>query len=307
MQSIGNYKKNTDPIPIYIIEEHHEAFIVWNKAINDKVIPAQHNILFHFDEHSDLGVPSFNRSIHGLSNNFESVVNFTFKELGIGTFIIPSIYLGIINQYYWFKHGNENISNKKSVNYVLSLCNDGLKLISGNVKSMPENAEIKNIRMFKRFDNSMYSIPANKNVLLDIDLDFFSCTENPKVLNELQIEITKREYESFKKNRYHKMYYSGVSNIFAIKKHGKYYYIINYHRYTYPIYLKKSLAQISERIIFFCQQLKLKNIHPTVITICRSRHSGYTPEDQWMEIENLLLTELSTVYNVKVENLYRLL
>jgi len=304
MKSIVNYKKNTDPIPIYIIEEHHEAFVVWNKAISEKIIPAQNNILFHFDEHTDLGVPSFNRSIQGLSNNFNSIVNFTFKEMGIASFIVPSIYLGIINQYYWFKYDNENTSNKRSICYVISYNNDGLKLISGKVSDLPKKVEFKNMRIFKRFDNSIYSIPANKRVLLDIDLDFFSCTGFPRLLNEFQIEITKREYECFKKNRYHPIYYSGVSNTFAIKKNGKYYYLINYYRYTYPMYQKKSLDQISERIKVFGQQLKIKNVHPAVITICRSRHSGYTPEDQWMEIEKLLLTELSVVYNVKVENLY---
>ena len=304
MKSNRNYKKNIDPIPIYIIEEHHEAFIVWNKAISAKRIPAQNNILFHFDEHSDLGIPSFNRSIHGLSNNFKSVVNFTFNELTIGSFIIPSIYLGIINQYYWFNNKNENTPNKRSSFYVMSYNNDGLKLISGKTSDMPKNMEFNNIRMFKRFENSLYSIPANKKVLLDIDLDLFSCTGNPIILNEIQVEITKREYESFKKNRYHPMHYSGVPKIYAVKKNGKYYYLINYYRYTYPLSQKKSLDQISERIKIFGQQLKLKNIHPTVITICRSRHSGFTPEDQWMEIENMLLKELCTVYNVTIENLY---
>jgi hypothetical protein len=100
------------------------------------------------------------------------------------------------------------------------------------------------------------------------------------------------------------MYFSGLSKIDAIEKNGQYYYLINYYEYIYPANKKKPLDQISEKIKVFGQQLKLKNVHPAVITICRSRYSGYTPEDQWMEIENLLLTELSSIYNVKVENLY---
>ena len=88
--------KKSDTIPTYIIEEHHEAFIVWNQMISEKQISSQNNILFHFDEHDDLCAPSFNRSIHDLSNDLKSVVNFTFKEMGIASFIIPSIYSGMI-------------------------------------------------------------------------------------------------------------------------------------------------------------------------------------------------------------------
>ena len=140
--------------------------------------------------------------------------------------------------------------------------------------------------------------------MLDIDLDFFSCTESPMLLNDFQIEITKQEYDNFKSNRYHKLYYSGISKIDAIKNKGKFYYLINYSKYIYPVSVKKSLDQISERINIFGQQLKFKNVHPAVITICRSRYSGYTPEDQWMEIENLLLNELNSIYSLKINNLY---
>ena len=50
-------------IKTFIIEEHHEAYIVWNYAIQQGLIPATGNTLFHVVEHSDVGTPQFNISL----------------------------------------------------------------------------------------------------------------------------------------------------------------------------------------------------------------------------------------------------
>lgn len=304
IKSPNKFKRNSSSIPTYIIEEHHEAFIVWNKVISENLIPAKGNILFHFDEHVDFASPSFNQSIHELNHDFDSIKNFTFKELKIDSFIITSIYYGIINQYYWFKFGND-VPYKKHSCFVTSFNNEGLKLMIGMSNNIPKNINHNNFIKFKFNRQPINSIPVNKYVLLDIDLDLFSCTENPKMLNDIHIEITMQEYQNFKNNKYHKIIYSGVSNVEAIEKKGKYYYLLNYFKYIYPIDKKKSLTQISERIIFFVQQLKLKKVQPAVITISRSRYSGYTPEDQWLAIEKMLLDELKTIYDIKIESLYK--
>jgi len=47
-------------IKTFIIEEHHEAFFVWNYAVLNNLLPAKGNNLFHIDEHSDMGTPRFN-------------------------------------------------------------------------------------------------------------------------------------------------------------------------------------------------------------------------------------------------------
>ncbi len=41
-------------IPTFIVEEHHEAFLIWKYAIQNNLIPAKGNHLFHVDEHSDM-------------------------------------------------------------------------------------------------------------------------------------------------------------------------------------------------------------------------------------------------------------
>lgn len=67
------------PIPTFIIEEHHEAFIAWNYAVQKGLIPPTGNTLFHVDEHSDMGMPRFNRSIHELNDNIEDIKDYSPK------------------------------------------------------------------------------------------------------------------------------------------------------------------------------------------------------------------------------------
>ncbi len=70
-----------------------------------------------------------------------------------------------------------------------------------------------------------------------------------------------------------------------------------------PLDLKVSFQEIDRRIERFIDELKDKKINPILIDICRSRHSGYTPEDQWEYIENKLLEGLKTLGNLDVSNI----
>ncbi len=90
-------------IPLYILEEHHEAFIAWNHAIKNEWIPAKDNHLFHVDEHSDMATPRFNDSIHSLGNaeGLEHIRDFTYRELNIASFIMPACYQRIIKKVYF--------------------------------------------------------------------------------------------------------------------------------------------------------------------------------------------------------------
>lgn len=72
------------------------------------------------------------------------------------------------------------------------------------------------------------------SAVLDIDLDYFSCAGNPSYLEEIVVEITKTEYNSFIENRYHRLNYIGVGRIDVIEKEGKYFYVFNNYKELYP-------------------------------------------------------------------------
>jgi hypothetical protein len=93
--------------------------------------------------------------------------------------------------------------------------------------------------------------------------------------------------------------YIGIYNIDAIQQDNKYYYTINRFDEQYPTELRVDNEVVEERIDKFIDCLSAKQITPLVIDICRSRFSGYTPNDQWYFIEDRLLEGLTKLYDLK--------
>ena len=59
-----------------------------------------------------------------------------------------------------------------------------------------------------------------------------------------------------------------------------------------PAALKVDEPELRRRVDAFAAWLTDRAVRPRVITVCRSRRSGYTPGDQWAQIEALLLGAL---------------
>ncbi len=294
-------------IPVYIVEEHHEAFLVWNYAIHQQKIPACCNILLHVDEHSDMGTPRFNRSIHSLNGDFESLKAFTFSELNIAGFITPAIYKGIFNKVYWIRQKHRTQKQNRTRMYVRSYNQSGMRLMSGrmaNLKSTIEDADRKEFDYYLRVADNL---PKREDIILDIDLDYFSCSGNPNENQEIYVEITEDEYLKFKSNRYHRLNFCHPGRIEAVTKDDKFYYVLNNFREVYPAETLVDKSTIKTRVESFVTSLKKSIINPIIISICRSRHSGYTPPDQWEFIESSLLNALASGYDIHFEDMKEIL
>lgn len=285
-------------IPLFVIEEHHEAFRVWHQAIAEGYMPSEGNCLLHVDEHDDMEGGQFRESLLFLNGDLKKVEKFTYEELNIANFIIPACYCGIVNRIYWVRQ-NRKTAGESTRMYVRSYNQAGKKLIFGKARPLGESCAIYDRRLFDYSFISVEAMPSLKKVILDIDLDYFSCVRNPRVSNETKIEITKDEYDSFILNRYHRLNYLGLTKVEAICEEEKCYYVINNFEEVYPSDLEVDEAEIKRRIenlVFFLQE---KEIYPVLIDICRSRYSGYTPQDHWEYIENTLIGELSKVYKLE--------
>lgn len=284
-------------IPTFIIEEHHEAFIVWNYAIQKGLIPPSGNTLFHVDEHSDMRTPRFNSSIHNLNGSIDEINDFTYSELGIGNFIMPAIYKKIFNKVFWIKQKHRFEKVKRIKMYIRSYNQVGKKLISGKYdgyKKIKNDIDIyADVVSFDYFLTTINSIPSNRKIILDIDLDYFSCSGNPNELEEIYIEITKNEYDDFKSNKYHRLNFCGFERIEACKNGNKYFYCINNYNEIYPSNVHVDNDEIQKRITAFCKVIQERQVKPIIISICRSKHSGFTPKEQVDYIENELLNKLS--------------
>ena len=283
-------------IPLYIVEEHHEAFFVWNYAILTEVIEDCNNTLLHVDEHGDMEVPRFNTSIKSIRESLQSLYTFTYDELGITRFIIPAIYQGIFNELCWL-HPRIAKSSQKRILHVCSHNQQGKALqTSGNIHHVGVlNPDRKSLSFQLKTVHD--ECPPTQPTVLDIDLDYFSCNDN---LNSSQIEVTKNEYDSFTQNKYHILRLMPKKRVEAKIEDGKYYLCLNSFPDELPSILKVSKSEILKRIDMFIDFIRNNKIEPQLIDVCRSRFSGFTPEDQWAFIEEKLIERLGALFNLEI-------
>lgn len=292
-------------IPLFIFEEHHEAFFIWNYAVLNKLINSLNNLLLHVDEHSDMSVPKFSYSITSINQKLKDIYEFTYNELSIANFIIPAIYKGIFSQVYWlYQSNNEGKGSKKTI-LVYSHKGDGKVLmidVNCDVGALALfNTDLKSA-LFKSLKSQDEFSPI-QSVVLDIDLDYFSCNP-PHYYYSGKLEVTKNEYDSLNRNKHHFLRLHFGSGIKSIVEDGKYYLLFNSsHPELIPNKLKVSEEEIITRIDLFVQFLKKNNVQPQLIDICRSRMSGFTPEEQWEFIEEKLLEKLSTLYKLDINHI----
>ncbi len=292
-------------IPLFIFEEHHEAFFVWNYSVMNNLIKKSNNTLLHVDEHSDMAVPKFNYSINSIQDKLQKLYEFTYNELTIANFIVPAIYQGMFSQLYWlYQSTNEGKGSKRPIlvyshkaeGQVLMLdinCDVGtLAFFNSDLK----NALFKSIKTHDEF-------PESQSVVLDIDLDYFSC--NPHYYHyQGKLEVTKEQHDSFNRDKHHFLRFSLGSGIKSKTENGRYYLLFNsLHSEVISSKLKVSPKEIIIRIDRFIEFLRKNNVKPQLIDICRSRLSGFTPEDQWEFIEEKLIEKLSTLYNIEINHI----
>ncbi len=282
-----------EKIPLFIVEEHHEAFFIWHYARLQGLIPDAGNVLLHVDEHSDFAVPRFNTSIKTLNGDLDTLADFTYKELDIASFIIPTIYQGLINHVLWLRQQHHPKARKHYTRYVRSFNAAGKRLMSGVDELQVEDPD-RNEAIFDLI--TLDELPADlPTVILDIDLDFFSAVDNPSVLKEVTVEITQDEYERFSEDKYHPLQFYGM-RVEARHDNGHFFYDFNNYNEIYPSRLTVEEAKIVERLDLFAEALAAQNVQPAFIDICRSKYSGFTPNNQCEFIQEELLKRLAQLY-----------
>ena len=142
------------------------------------------------------------------------------------------------------------------------------------------------------------SVASAKSVIIDIDLDYFYC--DYETGETFDVQITEQEYSAFCENPYHRLRMTSGGKLRAEERADGFYYVYQpgMIRET-PEFSRKAVKQ---RISQFAAWLQEHAIEPALIDICRSRHSGYTPADQWSWIEEHLLEALKQNFVITVKN-----
>lgn len=267
-------------IETFIIEEHNEAFSVWQYARLNNIISSEANILLHVDEHADMEIPHLE------------------ENLSIDDFIIPCIYQGVFNQVYWLRR-NHRKKGEDGTFYLASVKDEAkcFYRFEKRLKAMMLDPDYKSCKYGHITpDMNGLNLDENCSLVLDIDLDyFFSDEQNARTF---KIQITEREYQTYVSNPYHKMRLMG-GRVKAIEEDGGYYYVNQIKlRQQNSKFDAQEVSRNMDQFILFLQKNK---IQPCLINICRSRFSGYTPSEHWQWIEDKLLQELEKIFSLKIE------
>lgn len=294
-------------VPLYIVEEHHEAFFIWNYAYYQGWIHPFGNTLLHVDSHDDMVIAQLNNSIDELEDNLQEIYMYGYREFGIATFIIPAIYRGLINNY-TFLSRHDSYNGPKSNRYVASYKSEGTFFKTGEANPLlrlqlqSDESQWGNYQFYSYQEMGLGSrLSTPQPIILDIDLDFFSC-DNSLSSTEKKIEITEAAYLDFVNNKYNPFRIMPAAALSASKEADRYF--LCYREWQEAPDLKKvSFDLIDKRINRFISFLKENNIKPRLIDICRSRLSGYTPADQWQYIEERLIAGLSQIYTININHI----
>lgn len=294
-------------VPVYIVDEHNEAFYCWYRAKSEGYVTELLD-LFHIDAHADMGGPqSFRTSLYhqgDLSNDpLTYYRDFAAKELGNGSFIIPAVLVGLVRNVYFVYPKWRHYKPRRRKCNVASVFGEG-KRLKYNVKAAEKmqatlDKALPDTKNFNFSTGDIDRIPKKRNIILDIDLDYFACRDS--ILNQYcyELEITAeqfREKERFLEDRtiaFARLHFD------FLKKNDRYFVRIAHQKERDTAYLPSKVEIVSE-IDMLMGALKSKQINPAVVTIARSCISGYCPQEyvEWIEAE--LVQQLKSLLEERV-------
>ncbi|XP_037935030.1 UPF0489 protein C5orf22 homolog [Teleopsis dalmanni] len=174
-------------IPVFVVDYHNDVLDFIYRCLAARFLPIENNILVHFDSHPDMVI---SRDIPA-SASFDKET--MLAELSIENWIMPTCYAGHFNRIIWLKNSwcqqiptgkysfkigdkDDKISVDCPLEYFISEGNYSNTNELQNSRDMElqvynaDTSELQPTEFLKEEDA--------KNIILDIDLDFFS-TSNP--------------------------------------------------------------------------------------------------------------------------------
>jgi hypothetical protein len=282
-------------IPVVTVEEHHEAFYVWNRAVRAGEMAPTGNTLLHVDEHSDMSVPRLRRPL-GSIGGLEDLARFTYDELDIGNFIWPAVYQGLFNRVLWMRHEHRNAGGWRPMQ-ICAKNEAATEFVTGSkLAGTPwEHATDRRPMEFVPVTTAD-EIRIDQPIVLDVDLDYFCSNEYPDYRGR-RLEVTAAAYDDFLSNPYHFLRLAPGSKVTAAREESRFYLLFNDQPEAPPA--TSDAAGIEERVAAFERYLRERDVRPFLIVLCRSVHSGYMPPEQLALIEERLNEALLRLYPVR--------
>lgn len=278
----------------FLVEEHREAYCVFAYAVKSGVISSSGNFLLHVDDHHDLALPVLCSEADICRQSMSDILACTFEQLRVCDFLVPLVHQGIFSEIYWLRR--EGL-HQRSVALETHVERSGKRFYYYSRPMRQQDAGASNHRavLHTLTPNTILTIP--NPVVLDIDLDYFSCCDTTG--EACRIEITANEYHEFLANKRHPWKAMFGSRAKVARKGGRYFLAHNEFDGP-PLRRSQTNAQIRKSVAEFRDFLSRSGVVPAFGIISRSRHSGFTPPKQVAYIERTLLSLLAEVMNFTV-------
>ena len=287
-------------IPSYVFDEHNEAFYFWHKARHEGYLSKALDI-YHVDAHSDMtGLQMLNRSLYWTESSEDDYLRhhheIACQELSIDNFIIPAVLSGLIRNVYFIYPPWRKYKRRRSRENVTTAFGEG-KIFKHGVKiADSEKARIEiaypDLAKYSYIQTDIEGVPAKRKVILDIDLDYFACTDSITNSMSYRLAITADQYnnqEAFREEN-KSLQYSGLEIDF--EQNGlDHFAMVSFKKQDDQNYFPTE-SEIKGEVDRLVEVLADKKIQPAVITICRSCISGYCPPEYFEMIEDYLLERL---------------
>jgi len=292
-------KRGKKEIPVYVFNEHNEAFYYWHRARIEGHLQETLD-LFHIDAHDDMGKPSrFKSSIHFHGPSLEAKLDyyerFAHSELSIASFIFPAVLCGLLRNVYFVFPKWRKFKPARKRRSIASAFGEGKDLkytIKPDAKSNPmvEKA-YPDLKQFHYIALEAEKLPKNRKVVLDIDMDFFACRDSTHNHFAYELEITREQFQNKNVLLADKtLPFSGFEFDF-FEREGRCFAKIARTKGMDIFHLPPE-EEIGCEIDKLVNILIEKGIRPAVVTICRSCDSGYCPEEYSRFIEQRLVEKL---------------
>ena len=268
---------------IYIVDEHHEVYLVWWKDLKKRKSTQRH--LIHIDEHADMGVPVLNDKIPDVKESFLRQSRFVYKNLSVGTFLIPAYISKFFSTLSWIKPSSSIEVESVAIEY--SESDIAPYILSNGNEPMLDNP--------KSHENIWKIAPKHESWMLDICLDSFACLPYPQA-NNLELEISLEQFTILncdKLNPWNARY----GSLFVTNHNdGKYFAKLLPYKPSNNCNNSMEIDYISRLNAFSIWLKGLNFCPPEVVTISRSIISGYTPPELAPIIEKKIMFTLKEVF-----------
>lgn len=277
-------------VPLVVCEEHHEAYLAWALAIRRGWLPPAGNTLLHFDEHADTARPRLTRPPPDGADP-AALAAWVYGELRIDDFIVPALHRGIFDRLEWFRRRHVGLVRRARI-FAGSVRGEGRELVYGQWlartrRQAPPDARLAHYRA------GDVDEPARRrrNVVLDFDLDYFSCNRRPAFVDR-RVYLSEEEYARIAGNRYHFLLTAPGAHVGRGREGGRPYLEFGGAGGPDGGDLEAARREVARVGAFLARQ----PWRPRMVVIARSRHSGYTPAAHWRAIEEALLGALRARY-----------